>query len=164
MPDKIDPIRDADRDARAVAADLIAAARTAALAVTEPGTGAPFVSRIAFGRGPDGGPMALISDLALHARALRQDPRAALLIGEPGAKGDPLTHPRLTLRVSARFIDPDAPHRPALRDAWLAHHPKAKLYVDFADFRFVIFDIVSGLLNAGFGKAYALDRKDFRVG
>ena len=163
MPDKIDPIRDIDDAARALARDLIGAARIAALGVIEPETGAPFVSRIAFGLGPDGDPMTLVSDLALHAKALRADPRAALLIGEPGGKGDPLTHPRLTLRATARFLDTAAADRARLREAWLRHHPKAALYVDFADFRFVAFDVESGHLNAGFAKAYALGQNDLKV-
>ncbi len=138
-------------------------ARTAALAVLDPVTGAPFVSRVGFGLGPAGEALTLISDLAIHARALRADPRASLLLGEPGPKGDPLVHPRLTLAATARFIAPDAPARPALREAWLGHHPKAALYVDFADFHFVRFEIASGHLNAGFGKAYALDANDLKL-
>ena len=163
MTDKINPIRETDDDARALARDLLGAARIAALGVIEPETGAPFVSRIAFGLGPDGEPMTLVSDLALHAQALRADPRAALLIGEPGGKGDPLTHPRLTLRATARFLDPAPAERAVLREAWLVHHPKAALYIDFADFHFVAFDIESGHLNAGFAKAYALEENDLKV-
>ncbi|MCW3784247.1 HugZ family protein [Defluviimonas salinarum] len=163
MRDKINPIRETDDEARGLARELLTAATTAALGVIEPETGAPFVSRIAFGLGPEGEPMTLVSDLAVHARALRADPRASLLIGESGAKGDPLTHPRLTLRASARFFAREDGRRDALRAAWLGHHPKAKLYVDFADFHFVLFDIAGGLLNGGFAKAYALDSNDLRV-
>ncbi len=163
MPDKINPIRETDDDARALARDLIGGARIAALAVIEPETGAPFVSRIAFGLGPEGEPMTLVSDLSLHAKALRADPRASLLIGEPGGKGDPLTHPRLTLRTTAHFLDPTPAERVRLRDAWLRHHPKAALYVDFADFRFVHFEVESGHLNGGFAKAYALEQNDLKV-
>lgn len=163
MADRTAPLRETDDAARDTARKLLASAQTAALAVVEPGTGAPFVSRIAFGLGPGGEPVTLVSDLALHTQALRQDPRASLLIGEPGTKGDPLTHPRLTLRATARFIDRDDPAHPDIRTAWLAHKPKAGLYVDFADFQFVVFGIIDGHLNAGFGKAYALDRKDFRL-
>ncbi|WP_347312582.1 HugZ family protein [Defluviimonas sp. SAOS-178_SWC] len=163
MTDKINPIRETDDDARTLARDLLGSARVAALGVIEPATGAPFVSRIAFGLGPDGQPMTLVSDLALHARALRADPRASLLIGEPGVKGDPLTHPRLTLRATARFLEPSAEERARLRAAWLQHHPKSGLYVDFADFHFVVFEVDSGHLNGGFAKAYALGQNDLKV-
>ena len=160
---KMDPIRPVDDEAREIARRLLTGARTAALAVIEPGTGTPFVSRIAFGLGPDGEALTLVSDLAIHAGAMRNDPRASLLVGEPGAKGDPMVHPRLTLRAEARFVPTDAPARIRYRDAWLRDHPKAALYIDFADFHFVHFDIKNGHLNAGFGKAYALAPNDLRL-
>jgi len=160
--DRVNPIRSTDDADRALARDILQGARTAALAVIDPETGGPYVSRIAFGRLQDGECLTLVSDLAHHARALRADPRASLLLGEPGAKGDPLTHPRLTLRVSARMVT-DKPEHDRLRDAWLELHPKAKLYVDFADFHFFRFEIGYGHLNAGFGKAYLLDEKDLAI-
>jgi putative heme iron utilization protein len=161
--EKINPIRDTDDDARAVAHRLIVQARTAALAVIDARTGGPHVTRIAFGHLTDGTCLALLSDLALHTRSLLADPRASLLIGEPGRKGDPLTQPRLTLGVTAHPVTDDA-ERACLREFWLGLHPKSKLYVDFADFRFFRFEIVSGHLNGGFGKAYALDEKDLTIG
>ncbi|SPH16853.1 hypothetical protein DEA8626_00367 [Defluviimonas aquaemixtae] len=163
MSDKINPIREADEDARQQAIALLKDARTAVLAVMEIETGAPFVSRVGFGLTRAGTPISLVSDLAIHTRALRSDPRVALLIGEPGQRGDPLTHPRLTLRASARFIARDNSEHPALRAAWLASHPKAALYIDFADFHFVAFDVADGHLNAGFARAYALSENDLTV-
>lgn len=160
---RTDPILATDDDARALARALMQAARTAALAVLETGTGAPFVSRVGFGLGPSGEALTLVSDLALHTVALRADPRAALLLGEPEGKGDPLIHPRLTLRATARFVAPDAPERPALRAAWLRDHPKSGLYADFADFHFIRFELAGGHLNAGFGKAYALSPNDLNL-
>ena len=47
-----------------------------------------------------------------------------------------------------------------LRDHYLITHPKAKLYIDFADFNFVAFDIQSADLNGGFGKAFHLTASD----
>lgn len=160
---RADPVRPADDEARAIARALVTGARTAALGVLDPATGAPFVSRVAFGLGPLGEALTLISDLAVHTRALRADPRASLLVGEPGPKGDPLVHPRLTLAATARLVPTAAPERAGYRAAWLAHHPKAALYADFADFHFVRFEIAAGHLNAGFGKAYALDANDLKL-
>ncbi|MEO0992151.1 MAG: pyridoxamine 5-phosphate oxidase, partial [Pseudomonadota bacterium] len=86
--------------------------------------------------------------------------RCSLLVGEPGEKGDPLTHPRLTLIADARFVPHgDAAFRP-LRDHYLTTHPKAKLYIDFADFSFALFDVTAAHLNGGFGKAYQLQPAD----
>ena len=76
------------------------------------------------------------------------------MIGEPG-KGDPLAHPRLTLSVTATFID-----KAKTADAYLAHQPKAKLYIGFGDFHMVHLKPTEGLLNGRFGKAYRLAPSD----
>lgn len=153
-----DPVHPATPEAIALARDLLALPH-AALAVTDPTDGTPAISRIALGLSPQG-PVTLISSLASHHAALRANPACALLLGEPAAKGDPLTHPRLMLKARAEFVSPDDPARPALRDHWLHTHPKAKLYIDFADFAFVRLHPVSALLNAGFGKAHRLTPAD----
>ena len=153
MPDKIDPIRPTDDDARALAASLVRQARHGALGVIAPDTGAPMVTRIACGW--LGAPHILISDLSLHTPALAANPACSLLIGEPGPKGDPLTHPRLTLQCRAVPAD-----KGLLRAAWLGLHPKSKLYFDFADFRMLRLDVQTAHLNGGFGKAFRLNASD----
>lgn len=150
------PIRPTDDTARAVARDLIAGARIAALGVVDPDTGAPHVTRIAFGRGDDGSLLTLISDLSAHAIRLKASPVCSLLIGEAPAKGDPLAFARLTLAATAQVVPKEA----ATRAAWLSHHPKSQLYIDFADFNFVRFTPLSADLNGGFGKAYTLSADD----
>lgn len=155
-----DPVAPADDDARSLARDLLARARHAALAVSEAATGTPFVSRIALGLAPSGVPLTLVSGLAVHTPALRADPRCAFLVGEPGARGDPLTHPRLTVRARARFIARDSAEHAALRDHWLTGHPKSRLYIDFPDFSLVLLEQVSAVLNGGFARAYALTPAD----
>lgn len=159
-PHRPDPVQPADDAARQLARALMAA-NHAALATLDP-SGAPSISRIAFGLDPDGQPMTLISSLAPHFAALKADPRCSLMLGEVGAKGDPLTHPRLMIRANARFVAPDAPDRPALRAHWLKGHPKAALYIDFTDFAFVRLIPESALLNGGFGRAFRLSPEDLR--
>ena len=145
-----DPFRPIDDDARELAWRLVRTARHGALAVLL--RGEPFASRIAL-TPADGSFLTLVSDLAPHTDALRQHPRASLMIGEPG-KGDPLAHPRLTVSVTAEFIDKqDAA-------AYLAHQPKAKLYIGFSDFHLVRLTICDALLNGGFGKAYRMSPAD----
>ena len=157
---KKDILQPTDDEARARARRLIDEAAHAALAVIS--DGAPFVSRIALGTTPDGDPMTLISGLARHTGALRAEPKAALLIGEPGERGDPLTHPRLMVQASARFIEKGGAEHAALRDHYLSTHPKSKLYADFPDFAFVVFTPQSATLNGGFARAYALTPEDLR--
>lgn len=152
---KPDPIRPTDAEARSLARDLIKDARYAALGVIDTATGAPMVTRIALVPGLDGVPLTLISELSSHTVALRANPACSLLIGEPGAKGDPLTHPRLTLQARAEQAD-----KAALKAHYLTHYPKAQLYYDFGDFGLVRFAPIAGLLNGGFGKAYRLTPTD----
>lgn len=146
-----DPFLDPDDDARGLARDLLRSARHGALGVLL--DGAPFVSRVALAP-TNNGPLTLISDLAPHTSALRETPRASLMVGEPG-RGDPLAHPRLTLAVDASFTA-----KGDNVDAYLAAQPKAQLYIGFADFHIVRFALISGHLNAGFGKAYRLASGD----
>ena len=163
MPIRPDPVATATPDARALAQALLTGARHAALAVIDPESGTPGISRIALGLDPDGLPLTLISTLAQHTAALRANPAAALMVGEPGPKGDPLTHPRLMIRVRAGFADRAAPGYAGLRAHWLATHPKARLYIDFTDFSLVSLMPVSALLNGCFGKAFHLTAGDLRL-
>jgi len=50
----------------------------------------------------------------------------------------------------------------ALRDHWLHCHPKAKLYIDFADFSPVRLTPSSALLNGGFRHAFHFATDDLR--
>ncbi|MGV6805617.1 MAG: HugZ family pyridoxamine 5'-phosphate oxidase [Ruegeria sp.] len=149
-----------DDTARALARRLVDDATFAALAVLRPETGLPSVSRIALATDGQGRPITLISALAEHSRALNAHPACALLVGDPGDRGDPLTHPRLTLHCTARAVSRASNEHISLRDRYISQRPKAKLYVDFADFFFLRFDISDGLLNGGFGKAWKLSRND----
>ena len=152
----MNPIRQTDDNARAIARDLLAGMRHAILAVLDPETGHPHLSRIACQAGPDGVPLALLSDLAAHSRALAADPRAGLLVEAPPAKGDPLTHPRLSVQLLARPL----PRSDAIRDRWLAAHPRAAVFIDLPDFRFWELRPRAALLNAGFGAAFRLTPAD----
>ncbi|WP_435660604.1 HugZ family protein [Leisingera caerulea] len=153
------PIRPTDDDARQLAQSLMAEARFAALGVLLE-EGIPLVTRVAFALDPQGGPVSLISDLAQHTRALHRNPACSLLVGEPGGKGDPLTHPRLSLICRAEFVSRQSPEHDPLAAHYLCRQPKAKLYLQFADFTFARFRVTAAHLNGGFGKAFHLDAAD----
>ena len=154
-----DPVRPADAEARALAQGLLTL-RHAALAWTDPDSGTPGISRIAFARDAQAGMLTLVSGLAPHFRALRANPDCALMLGEVGDKGDPLTHPRLMIRARAAFVAPDDPARPGIRARWLERTPKAQVYIDLPDFAFVRLTPVSALLNGGFARAFHLSPQD----
>lgn len=134
----------------------------AALAWIDPDTGTPGISRIAFADDPEVGPLTLISGLAPHFKAIKSNPDCALMLGEVGAKGDPMTHPRLMIRARAAFLGFDDPDRLALRDRWLDRNPKATIYIDLPDFAFVRLTPVSALLNGGLARAFRLTPADLR--
>jgi putative heme iron utilization protein len=162
-PSRANPIRETDDEARALARNLIQDATFASLAVLEPETGMPLVSRVAVAMEEDGSPFILASDLSGHSNALQLDPRASLLFGEPGPKGDPLTHPRITVIGSIVKLPHDDANHAARREFWLKKHPKAKLYIDFGDFAFWRMNVERANLNGGFGKAFALTAADLGI-
>ena len=153
MTPRPDPVQPADDGALALARQLLGLGH-AALAWTDPDSGTPGISRIALARDPEAGLLTLISGLAPHFRALAQKPDCALMLGEVGDKGDPLTHPRLMIRARAVFVTPDDPTRPGLRARWLERSPKATVYIDLPDFAFVRLAPQSALLNGGFARAF----------
>lgn len=154
------PTLDPDPTARATAVALLDGMRHATLSVIDPLTGHPHLSRILCQIDAAGQPVALLSAIAAHSRALANDRRAALLIEETRSKGDPMTWPRLSLQVSARPLPPDE----GLRERWLHRHPRSTLYLGLPDFRFWQLEPLSGLLNAGFGAAFHLGPADLRPG
>ena len=155
------PINETNEEARTRARELLRDANFAALAVIHPETQVPHVTRIALVTMNTGQPITLISTLSTHTQALLKNPNCSLLVGEPQDKGDPLNHPRITLACQAKFIDRSSEQHTDLRTFYLGKVPKSKLYIDFADFTFVSFDIQSADLNGGFGKAFKLQPNDF---
>ena len=162
MKEPVKTIRDTDEEARRLARRLIRGARFGAIGVLEPGTGFPFTSRVLTGTDVDGTPLILVSALSVHTGALVADPRASLLFGEPG-KGDPLAHPRITVRTRAKKVARDDPEHARLRARFIARHPKAALYADFPDFSFFRMAPESASLNGGFGKAFVLETADLLI-
>lgn len=148
-----------DAEARLMAKTLLRSARYGALATIDPKTGAPQVTRVGVSTDFDGAPILLISGLAAHFPALVADPRCSLLLGETG-KGDPMAHARITIAATATILERDHADHARISARYLAHNPKAKLYAELGDFRFVRLEPLSASLNGGFGKAYALAATD----
>jgi heme iron utilization protein len=96
--------------------------------------GHPFASVMPYALDDPGRPLFLISAMAMHTQNLEADPRASLLVTQPGWGGDPLAAGRLTLMGEARRV-PDADAASA-RDRYLARHERAQYWVDFEDFGF----------------------------
>jgi len=109
--------------------------------------GHPFVSIMPYAPDERGRPLVLISTLAMHTQNLAADPRASLLVAQPG--DDPLALARVTVMGAARRLE--AGEQPAARDAYLARHPNAVHWVDFDDFAFWRLDVADVYFVGGFG-------------
>ena len=141
---------DPDFKPLAEAKRLLRATRAGTLATLN-GSGDPFASLVTIATDHDGAPLILVSQLSAHTRHLDKDGRCSLLLAETGA-GDPLAHPRLTITGTAgKVVEPAA--RKAIRARFLARHPKAELYADFADFSFWRIAMEQIHLNGGFARA-----------
>lgn len=153
-----DPYKPPDDAARDLLRRMLDDTRHAILACHDPDGGGPLLSRIAVQADPEGTPVALLSGLAVHSRALARDARAGLLIAAPPGKGDPMTQARLSLQVTAERL----PEITGRRARWLERDPKARVYIDLPDFAFWRLSPVAGLLNAGFGRAFRIRPADMQ--
>ena len=66
--------------------------------------GHPFGSIVPFSIDSHGRPYLMIAEIAAHTANLRRDPRAALMVSDPGASGDPQASWRITLIGSMKRI------------------------------------------------------------
>lgn len=162
MADKINPIRETNDEAKGLARALIHNAVFASIAVLEPETGHPLVSRIAVGvmEGEAKDPFFLASDLSGHSKALLEDDRASIMFGEPPQKGDPLAFARVTVIGKIEKITREHNSYDLRRAFWLNKHPKSQLYIDFGDFNFYVLNVERVALNGGFGKAFEMQGED----
>ena len=110
--------------------------------------GHPFGSVMPYAPDDQGRPIVLISSMAMHTQNLALDPRASLLVTQPGAVEDPLAAGRATLMGSALRV-PEA-EVPAARDMYLARHGKAGYWVDFEDFGFWRLEVADVYFVGGF--------------
>jgi hypothetical protein len=134
---------------------LLRRARTCSLSTLSVADGTPYGSLANIATDVAGRPIILISRLAWHTKNLAADTRASVLVGEIPEKGDALVGPRVT--VLGRFEqikDEDVKRR------YLARHPQAAMYADFADFSFwrLTPSTIHGV--AGFGRIETLTPDD----
>ncbi len=132
---------------------LLRAARVGTLATVSDGQ--PFASLITPACAADLSILLLLSDLSEHTRHLRAEPRCSVMVTGAVEGPNPQTTPRVTVTGNAeRLADP------ALKTRFLAMHPYAALYADFADFSLWRIRPLGGLFVGGFGRAARLRAAD----
>jgi heme iron utilization protein len=149
------------KEAASAAQQLIRAARKSALGTLDAATRAPYVSLVTVALGPERQPLLLLSRLARHTNNLERDPHASLLFDGTDSVGDPLAGGRVTLMGELHHVPATA--RDRARACFLAVHPDAAMYADFADFGFWTFEASAAHFIGGFGRIVELAAAEVRV-
>jgi putative heme iron utilization protein len=134
---------------------LLRRALKGALATLDRRSGHPYASLVGVATEPDGTPILLLSRLAEHTRNLELDARASLLIDGSDATGDPLAAGRVSLL--GRVVPSSSG---TARRRYLARHPEAEGYADFADFSFFGLVVERAHYIGGFGRICPLAGED----
>jgi len=132
---------------------ILRAASSASLATQLDGQ--PFASLVTHAMAPDGALLLWLSTMSQHTRQLQQEPRCALLAQGTPTTANPQTAPRVTVTGLAETIE-DA----GLKSRWLARHPYAAQYAEFADFSLWRILPQAALLVGGFAAAHRIRAAD----
>jgi putative heme iron utilization protein len=111
--------------------------------------GFPFGSLMPYALDSHGGPIFLISTMAMHTQNLHADPRASLFVAESDITDQPLGAARVTLIGNVSRL-PDS-ELDETRAVYLAGYPDSKYWVDFDDFSFYRMDVLDLYYVGGFG-------------
>ena len=115
----------------------------------------PYASLVEVACDLAGRPLLLLSGLAVHTQNILRDSRVSLLFDGTRDSVSPLTDGRVTLAGRAEKTD-SAGHR----SRFMARHPKAATYADFADFGFWRVEPVGAHFIAGFGRINSIPESE----
>jgi putative heme iron utilization protein len=109
--------------------------------------GYPFGSVMPYAIDDSGNPIVLISQMAMHTKNLRADPRATLLVAEQS--GSPLGPARIS--VMGDFTLVKQTDEESVAAPYLAAHPESRQWAGFGDFGFYRMTVKDVYLVGGFG-------------
>lgn len=132
---------------------LLAASSRGVLATLAHDDGYPYASVVELLGTDDGDIVLLLSNLAVHTRNLTADDRASIVISEHDVVDEVLALGRATYKGRVSRVEEPG----ALREAYLALHPGASTFVDFADFYFYRLAVESVRYIGGFGRMSWID-------
>ena len=138
-----------------LARSLLREAWKGTLSTLDRAGGYPYGSLVAVACEPDGSPVFLLSGLAEHTKNLDTDQRVSLLIDATSPGPGALTGARVTLVGTIHLATSQTTRR-----RYLARHPDAAQFIDFADFKLYVLAVEWGHLVAGFGRIQRLTRVD----
>lgn len=137
------------------ARELIRRRLKGALATIDRTTGYPYSSLVTLATEADGAPLFLISTLAQHTQNIIADSRASILFDGTDGYGDPLEGGRVSVFGRAEKTSEEQ-----ARSRFIARHPSADMYVDFADFDFYRLRLEGAHFVGGFGRIHDLQPAD----
>lgn len=109
--------------------------------------GYPFGSVMPYAIDDLGNPIVLISQMAMHTKNLRSEPRATLLVAEQSAS--PLGAARVS--VIGDFVRVDEADEESVAAPYLEAHPESRQWAGFGDFGFYRMAVKEVYLVGGFG-------------
>ena len=113
-----------------------------------------------FALDPAGRPLFLISNMAMHTRNLKAEPRCSLFVGQANADGDPLGAARATLIGLAEPVP--ASDLASVREIYLACHENSRYWVDFSDFSFFRLQPFDLYYVGGFGVMGWVEAREYQ--
>ena len=120
--------------------------------------GWPYASLVMIACDAAANPLLMISELAEHTKNILSEDRVGLLIDGTDGLDNPLTGARVTL-VGRAVKTKDPGHR----TRYIARHPDAALYADFADFALYRLAVERVHMVAGFGDIHWIERSAYSV-
>ena len=109
--------------------------------------GYPFASVMPYATDDRGNPIFLISQMAMHTKNLRGEPRATLLVAEQSSS--PLGAARISVMGDATKVDDS--EKQAIAAVYLARHPESQQWAGFGDFGFYRLVVKDVYFIGGFG-------------
>lgn len=121
------------------------------LAAEDDVAGWPFGSLAPFALRADGTPIVLLSEIALHTRNLRRDPRVSLFVRDPNASGDAQGSWRVTILARARALASEGDEFEEIHARYRERVPAATSYLETHDFSYFELAPVRVRAIGGFG-------------
>ena len=158
---KKDTLQRFDEASWAQLGQLVGGQRQAVLATVDP-EGLPYTAMVAYAPLPDFSAFLLhLSDLSAHKAHLRARPQVSLMLFQPDrGQGEILAHHRLSLSCRAQVLGRGSDAEAEARATYLDRLPGHQLMFRLGDFHLVRLEPWKGFFNAGFGKAFAVERAD----
>ena len=139
------------------ARDMVRASAFAHLSTLDAADGWPYGSLVMTACDPDGSPLILISQLAVHTKNIAVDSRVALLFDYTSGFTEKLANPRVTITGKAVVTNETGP-----RDRLCARHPNARNLLSL-DFHIYKIHIERGHLVGGFGDVHTINGDELKL-